>query len=838
MNYFFTLVLKKRTLNFFAILILGMLALPANAFNLPASGSITNGCGSNISLYPNNGSASNYSDNDNAYIVLQAGGYTSVNISGSYNTEVGYDYIYIYAGSGTGGTLLATYNGSGSINYTGQMGQTLTLQFTSDVSVNYSGFALNISYSAGLCNYPCYGSNWGNGGNTYVGSGITCSSQTFNIPSTSYFQFDGTAGVNYTFQLSGAPSWTGGYYMSYWEYNGSSWILKANSGGTNPWQVVPTATSPAGGGYNLITVYNGSSCPPAWPGANSAVLNYQITTPTTPAITQTPVSGSHVCNGSGVTYSATGITVGSFSNFYYGWNGASVSTNWGVSNPYTWTSGLNGASVLTVLAQSKNGGCTANSSTVNVTVDAASNAGSFVTSPIYSCFKNGTTYNAAGTATSEVVTGYTGTITGWGYGSSGTCSANTTSYPNSAGSATSPFACCFGRPGDATVMMVGVTNGACPTAYNCITPTFNTLTNPTGGSVSGSVSGTSSGCPSNGNITLTCTGGNTGVIAGGHYQWYSGSCGGTAVGTGASLTITAPASTTNYYVQAQDVCGGTNCYGPITYTVIPNASIASVTGTASLCIGGTTTYTANTVVTGGGTGSWSSDNTAVATVNSSGLVTAVAAGTCNIKYSISGGCGTASAQQALTVTALPVVSVTGPTSFCGGTTTTLSPSTGGTWVSNNTAAATVSGNTVTGTTAGGSATFTFTTTAAPNCANTTAAVTVTGLPTVYGITGGGTYCYGASTTVSLNGSQTGVNYQLVLNGSTNIGSPIAGTGSAITFTNVTAVGTYTVIGTTVTNSCSQAMSGSTLVNMLTPNVTNNPGATGVGTNGGTLNGTD
>ena len=837
MNYFFTLVLKKRTLNFLAVLILGMLALPANAVNLPATGSITNGCGNNISLYPNNGSASNYSDNDNAYIVLQGGGYSTINISGSYQVETGYDYIYIYDGVGTGGALLATYNGTGTINYTGAAGHSLTLQFTSDVSVNYYGFALNITYS-GSCSYPCYGSNWGSGGNTYVGSGITCSNQTFNIPSTSYFQFDGTAGVNYTFQLSGAPSWTGGYYMSYWEYNGSSWILKANSGGTNPWQVVPTTTSPAGGGYNLITVYNGTACPPAWPGANSAVLNYQITTPSTPAITQNPVSGSHVCNGGGVSYTATGISVGSFNQFLYGW-GSAGSNPLGIGNGASWTSS-NPGNTLYVVAQSKNGSCTANSSVATVTVDAASNAGSFVTSPIYSCFNSGTTYNAAGVATSEAITGYTGTITGWGYGSNtSTCTANTTGYPASAGSATTPYGCCFGAPGNATVMMVGVTNGACPTAYNCITPTYNTLVNPTSGSVTGSVTGNSTGCPSNGNITLACSGGNTGVISGGKYQWYSGSCGGTAVGVGSSLTIAAPASTTSYYVQAQDVCGGTNCYGPITYTVTPNASIASVTGTSALCIGATATYSANGVVTGGGTGTWSSDNTAVATVNSSGLVTAVAAGTCNIKYSISGGCGSASAQQALTVSALPVVSVTGPTSFCGGTTTTLSPSTGGTWVSNNTAAATVSGNTVTGTTAGGSATFTFTTTASPNCAATTSAVTVTGLPTVYGVTGGGTYCYGSSTTVSLNNSQTGVNYQLVLNGSTNVGSPIPGTtGNAITFTNVTAVGTYTVIGTTVTNSCSQAMSGSTIVNMLTPNVTNNPGATGVGTNGGTLNGTD
>src|SRR5262249_55519357 len=75
-------------------------------------------------------------------------------------------------------------------------------------------------------------------------------------------------------------------------------------------------------------------------------------------------------------------------------------------------------------------------------------------------------------------------------------------------------------------------------------------------------------------------------------------------------------------------------------TVLPNPEVTSVTGSSSpLCIGATTTYTANGVVLGGGTGSWTSDNTSVATVNAStGVVTAVGAGTANITFTITGGC--------------------------------------------------------------------------------------------------------------------------------------------------------------------------------------------------------
>ena len=92
-------------------------------------------------------------------------------------------------------------------------------------------------------------------------------------------------------------------------------------------------------------------------------------------------------------------------------------------------------------------------------------------------------------------------------------------------------------------------------------------------------------------------------------------------------------------------CGGT-VSAQQTVTINPNAGITSVTGTTPLCIGGTATYTANGVVLSGGTGAWSSSNPAVATVSAAGLVTGVSAGTCNIIYTITGGCGgTVSAQQ-------------------------------------------------------------------------------------------------------------------------------------------------------------------------------------------------
>jgi hypothetical protein len=107
-------------------------------------------------------------------------------------------------------------------------------------------------------------------------------------------------------------------------------------------------------------------------------------------------------------------------------------------------------------------------------------------------------------------------------------------------------------------------------------------------------------------------------------------------------------------------CNGPSAMVTRTVNVAQTAAITSVTGTTPLCIGANATYTANGVVLGGGTGSWTSSNNTVAIVDQTGLVTAVAAGTCNIIYTITGGCNTTpSSSQALTVNPLPIPTISG-----------------------------------------------------------------------------------------------------------------------------------------------------------------------------------
>ncbi len=73
-------------------------------------------------------------------------------------------------------------------------------------------------------------------------------------------------------------------------------------------------------------------------------------------------------------------------------------------------------------------------------------------------------------------------------------------------------------------------------------------------------------------------------------------------------------------------------------------------------------------------------------------------------------------------------------------------------------------------------------------------------PSVYAVSGGGNGCGTTGVPVGLVNSQTGVNYQLKLNG-TATGSLVAGTGAALAFGSVTVAGTYTVDATSNVVGC-------------------------------------
>ncbi|MEZ4786963.1 MAG: CUB domain-containing protein [Flavobacterium haoranii] len=208
-----------------------------STLNVPTTGSNTVTCGTNITLYDNGGPSSNYANSSSGYTVLQAGAAGIINISGSYVTESGYDYVRIYDGTGTGGTLLASYSGSGTINYTGTAGQTLTVQFYSDSGTNYSGFTLSITYTGACTLSPCTGTP--NGGTVTTNPNTGWPGSSYTVSATGY-----EIALNLTYQ---------------WQYSldgGATWV---NAGAATGTYANYTATAPASGNvlwHLLVTCTN------------------------------------------------------------------------------------------------------------------------------------------------------------------------------------------------------------------------------------------------------------------------------------------------------------------------------------------------------------------------------------------------------------------------------------------------------------------------------------------------------------------------------------------------------------------------------------------------------
>jgi hypothetical protein len=100
-------------------------------------------------IYDNGGATGNYSANCNSELVIYpetAGSY--VGVSGSYTTENNNDYLRIYDGVGTTGSMLGQFSGSGTIASIVSPSGPMTIRFTSDNSVQQAGFVLNVSCSS------------------------------------------------------------------------------------------------------------------------------------------------------------------------------------------------------------------------------------------------------------------------------------------------------------------------------------------------------------------------------------------------------------------------------------------------------------------------------------------------------------------------------------------------------------------------------------------------------------------------------------------------------------------------------------------------------------------
>ena len=227
--------------------------------------------------------------------------------------------------------------------------------------------------------------------------------------------------------------------------------------------------------------------------------------------------------------------------------------------------------------------------------------------------------------------------------------------------------------------------------------------------------------------------------------------------TNAGLVTGISAGTANLtFTETATGCQSTN----LVVTVSPKPQV-TLDGPSPICIDSTTNLSANP---SGGT--WVSNAPLIASVNNAGLVTGVAQGTAIFTYTSTAGCAS-DPIVSIAIMPRPTVNITGPDEICIGTTTTLSPTTGGTWVSSADTVATVSaGGVVTGV-APGVATFTFI--SDDGCVSLpTGAITVNPRPTLV-LNGPNSICVGATTNISPTTGGTWVSVNPTIASITNAG---------------------------------------------------------------------
>jgi uncharacterized protein YjdB len=313
-------------------------------------------------------------------------------------------------------------------------------------------------------------------------------------------------------------------------------------------------------------------------------------------------------------------------------------------------------------------------------------------------------------------------------GTTSVCIGNTItlSHPTSGGTWSSSNTATAMVDG-ASGVVTGITTGLVTITYTLSVGCYKTvsiLVRP----LPAGISGTMTLCPGAGAMLTDGTSGGT---------WSSSNTSIATVGstTGLLIGVSAGNATITYLVTS------TGCFRTSIATVNATPDAGTITGASAVDVGATI---ALTDAASGGT--WSSSNTTIATVGSTGILAGVATGTANISYTVTNSCGTARATHIVTVNTVATDPITGTLTVCAGATTSLSDATtGGTWSSSNTGVATVgsASGIVTGVSAG-TATITY----ALGSSFVTVVFTVNGVPDAGSITGASSVNVGGTITLS------------------------------------------------------------------------------------------
>ncbi|NVO01300.1 MAG: hypothetical protein HXX09_01225 [Bacteroidetes bacterium] len=578
--------------------------------NVPSTGSNSVACGTNTMLYDNGGSAGNYIASSNGYTVFNntSGSTGVISISGTYGyVETNYDYIRIYSGAGTGGTLLYTYSNTagGTITpFSSAAGETITVQFTSDGSGQGAGFAILATYS-GSCSPPpaayqasftamntgsstwCAGevrnvtvtvTNTGTATWTDAGPDINIGCK-WNAESDYFVRADANnlapgASATYTFAMT-APLTAGSENLSFnVVYEGCFWFS------ANPGSICGTTCS--GNSVYTSGTQTISACEKIVPssGSNSYTLcsgnlydyggsagNYSVSTDGYTVLY--PSVGGNVIQIAGL--SSAGESCCDYVQVYNG-----VGTGGTLLGTYNM-----GTVVPTLTSSDASGALTIRFYSDVSVVGAGFNIAVSCVAP---CVTPGTPVSLSGSATGSSTANI-----GWAAGSpagSATVSYYWTVYTAGGVVVTS---------GNTTSTSAAISGLTCSTTYY-FTVYSKTSCNNTQSSAATSGNFTTSAMPSPTAVTanpaaITCSGSaNLNATSSGNtINWYTASTGGTSIGSSASGVdfSVSPANTTTYYAEANS---------PIVYSNILGNAVHNNTFSGSYTLGYSFTPSSNLTV--------------------------------------------------------------------------------------------------------------------------------------------------------------------------------------------------------------------------------------------------
>ncbi|MBS1623559.1 MAG: hypothetical protein JST83_06040, partial [Bacteroidetes bacterium] len=513
---------------------------------------VSNLSSSTLSVYATANSC-NSTTKSSAAITVSAPSGAVTGISGGGGTICQGSGVTLTATGGSLGTGANYQWGTGSVVGTNPIGGATSVSYTPSPSSTTS-YWVSVTGPA-----PC------------GGAGGVATTVTVNTPSSAVTGISGGGGTvcqgsGVTLTATGASLGTGASYQ--W---GTGSVI-----GTNPiggataasYAVTPSSTT-----TYWVSVTGPSPCN----GAGGVTTTVNVNTPST-APTGISGGGGTVCQGSGVTLTATGGSLGTGASYQWG-TGSVIGTNpiaGATSVSYAVTPSSTTTYWVSVTGPSPCNGAGGVTTTVNVNtpssaVTGISGGGGTI------CQGSGVTLTATGASLG------TGASYQWGTGS--VIGTNPI-----AGATAASYAV---TPASTTTYWVSVSGpspcngaGGVTTTVNVNTPS----TAPTG------ISGTTNLCSGNG-TTLTATGGSLGT--GANYQWGTGTVVGTnPIGgaTSASYAVT-PASTTSYWVS---VTGPSPCNGAggvsTTVNVTNGPSSASIADVIDPCNGG---HTATVTITGG-----------------------------------------------------------------------------------------------------------------------------------------------------------------------------------------------------------------------------------------------